>query len=158
MPGRAPVVRFALAALAILLMASCSGPASASPSAASPPPSASSGGSGGTSIDVTLKEFSIAVSQEASAGEVSFQVKNEGTMTHEFDIYQSSLPLDGLPINSSQMVDEGSAMVKIIEVSAPIPAGTSLTVVATLAPGTYYLVCNQAGHYKLGMRLAYVVT
>lgn len=78
-------------------------------------------------------------------------------MVHEFDIYKSSLPLDGLPTNSSQQVDEGSPMVEVIEASVPIPPGTSVTIVATLAPGHYYLVCNQPGHYKLGMRLEYVV-
>lgn len=157
MPGTQARVRFGLTASAVLLTAACSGAAPASPSMAGTASPSDVGGSGATTVDVTLKEFTITVSRQASAGEVTFQVANQGTMTHEFDIYQSSLPLDGLPMNSSQAVDEGSAMIKIIEVSAPIPAAATATIVARLAPGTYYLVCNQAGHYKLGMRLKYDV-
>ena len=38
-----------------------------------------------------------------------------------------------------------------------MPAGTSQTMDVTLTHGTYYFVCNQAGHCQLGMRLEYVV-
>jgi uncharacterized cupredoxin-like copper-binding protein len=157
---RASAVRFALTVSAVLLTASCSAP-SASPSVSPRLNTASSraspGRSGGATVEVTLKDFSITVPEPSSAGAISFHVANQGTMVHEFDIYKSSLPLDGLPTNSSQQVDDGSPMVEVIEASVPIPPGTSVTIVATLASGHYYFVCNQPGHYKLGMRLEYVV-
>jgi uncharacterized cupredoxin-like copper-binding protein len=164
-PTRARGVRLALTASALLLVTSCSAAASsASPSvspradtaSASASPSAAASGPG-SNVDVVLKDFSITTSQHAVAGLVSFNVTNKGTMIHEFDIYQSSLPLDSLPLNSSLMVDESNPKVKTIEASLNIPAGTSQTITVTLSAGHYYLVCNQPGHYKLGMRLEYIV-
>ena len=108
-------------------------------------------------MDVTLKEFAITVSGTAPAGAITFRVKNSGTMMHEFDIYKSSLALDKLPVNASQQVDEGSPNVETIEASEPIPAGSTSEITATLKAGDYYLVCNQPGHYALGMRLDFVV-
>jgi len=142
-------------ASALLLIAGCSAGASVSPSA-SAPVTASPAASGAT-VAVTLKEFSITASGQASAGAVAFRVTNAGTMIHEFDIYKSSLPIDKLPLDSSQQVDEGSPQVETIEASEPIAAGTTVNIVATLKAGHYYLVCNQPGHYALGMRLDFVV-
>ena len=148
-------VRLALVTLSALLLAACSAASTASPST-STPVTASPAGSGAP-VAVTLKEFSITVSGQASPGNVSFQVTNKGTMIHEFDIYKSQLPLDKLPINGSQQVDEGNPAVDTIEASEPIAAGATVNIVARLAAGHYYIVCNQPGHYSLGMRLDLVV-
>ncbi len=148
-----------LAALA-LLTASCAA-AGGSPSGSPPQAAASHSNlppaSPGAPVGVILKEFSIVVQQQAAAGAVTFHVENHGTMDHELDIFHSTLPIDGLPVNSAQKVDESSAAVKIIEASVTIHAGESADIPVTLPPGSYYLVCNQPGHYTLGMRLEYVV-
>ncbi len=152
--------RIAQLATVALLTVSCSsagGSTSASQSQAAASHSSLPPASSGAPIGVILKDFSIAVQQQAAAGAVTFHVDNQGTMVHEFDIYQSTLPLGGLPVNGAQKVDEGSAAVKVIEASASIPAGASADIAVTLSAGRYYLVCNQPGHYKLGMRLEYVV-
>jgi uncharacterized cupredoxin-like copper-binding protein len=145
--------RLALGLLALILVA-CTPAASATQSVTGV---ATSSALAGATVDVTLKEFAITVSGPASHGAITFRVKNSGTMMHEFDIYKSSLALDKLPVNSSQQVDEGSPDVETIEASEPIPAGSTAEITATLKAGHYYLVCNQPGHYALGMRLDYIV-
>jgi uncharacterized cupredoxin-like copper-binding protein len=153
-PSRARVLRLGV----VLLAAACSsgGGASLTPtSVASTPLSASPAG---RPVEVTLKDFSITVQPQGVTGPLSFHVTNQGTMIHEFDIFQSALPLDGLPIDkSTSKVDEGSGSLRVIEASASINAGESPTIEVTLPPGRYYFVCNQPGHYQLGMRVEYVV-
>jgi uncharacterized cupredoxin-like copper-binding protein len=110
-------------------------------------------------VGVTLKEYSIQVQPEqAPPGHISFKVENQGTITHEFDVYQSSLRLDGLPINKSTLqVDENSPQVHSVVLSISIVAGNSTAVDASMPPGRYYFICNQPSHYNRGMRLAYTV-
>ena len=149
---RALSSRLALGACTLLLV-SC---AATSVSQTTTSAATSSAGSAAT-INVTLKEFAITVSGAASPGPITFHVTNAGTMIHEFDIYKSSLAIDKLPVNASQQVDEGSPDVETIEASLPIPTGSTADITATLKAGDYYLVCNQPGHFQMGMRLDFVV-
>ena len=143
----------------VLLAAACSsgGAASLTPtSTASTAPSASPAG---PRVEITLKDFSIATQPQAgNAGPVSFHVSNQGTVVHEFDIYQTALPIDGLPVDkSTNKVDEVSGSVRTIEASISYDPGHTATVEVTLPAGRYYFVCNQPGHYQLGMRIEYIV-
>ncbi len=104
----------------------------------------------------------------AVAGDVTFTVKNLGTIEHEMVVLKTDTPFDKLPIADSgdppvpvnsgaDKVDEAD---NVAETGEPdLQPGDTRTFTATgLAPGNYVLVCNIAKHYGLGIRAAFTVT
>jgi len=130
---RSPAARLAaLLALAIVL-AACG---SSSSSASSNPSSAPAGGSStpavsGTSVDVTLKDFSITVAAgtKFKAGTYTFVVTNQGPSSHNLTINGPGVSNQGTPTFG--------------------PGTKNLTV--KLSNGTYDLYCSVPGHKALGM-------
>jgi len=94
-----------------------------------------------------------------SAGDVTFSVKNTGTIEHEVVVLKTDTAFDQLPVGTSEAdkVDESSS---VGETGDPgLQAGESRSFTITgLAPGKYVLVCNIAKHYGLGMRAAFTVS
>ena len=91
------------------------------------------------SIPVTLSEWKVKLGRDTvPAGKISFQVKNEGTMTHGFFVRGNG-------------VQQGSP---------DIPVGQSGTLTLTLKPGSYTVYCPLAdlSHRKAGMLTTLVVT
>ena len=107
-------------------------------------------------LTVDMKEYTITLSPASvKAGVVKIGIRNLGTMVHDFDLYKTDLPFDKLP------VDGGSAMVKIdglVKQMRNISPNRVTTLDAQLAAGSYVIICNVAGHYQLGMRVALTVT
>ena len=107
-------------------------------------------------VTVDMKEYTITLSPATvKAGVVKIGIRNLGTMVHDFDLYKTDLPFDKLP------VDGGSAMVKIdglVKQMRNISPNRVTTLDASLAAGSYVIICNVAGHYQLGMRAALTVT
>jgi len=103
-------------------------------------------------VIVDMKEYAITLSvASVKAGTVKFGIRNNATMVHDFDVYKTDLPFDKLPI------DGGSAKVKmdgLVKQMINIAANRSTTLSADLAAGNYVIICNVAGHYQLGMRVA----
>jgi uncharacterized cupredoxin-like copper-binding protein len=104
----------------------------------------------------------------ALAGDVTFNVKNLGTVDHELIVLKTDTPFDKLPIvdggdppapvaTGADKVDEGT---KAGETGDPNlkPGGSRTFTIKGLAPGKYVLVCNLAKHYGLGMRAAFTVS
>lgn len=109
----------------------------------------------------------VAFQSSAQAGDVTFTVKNVGTIDHELIVLKSNTPFDKLPI-----VDGGDppAPVKVgadkVDEAANIgetgdpnlkPGDTRVFVVKKMVPGKYVLVCNIARHYGLGMTVPFTV-
>ncbi len=132
--------------------------------------------SAGAPIDVALVDtkgldgpMSIAsFATTAPAGDVTFVVKNLGTIEHEMVVVKTDTPFDKIPIADSgdppvpvtsgaDKIDEAD---NVAETGDPNlqPGDTRTFVAAGLAPGHYVLVCNIAKHYGLGMRAAFTVT
>jgi len=91
------------------------------------------------SIPVTLSEWKVKLGRDTvPAGKITFQVKNEGTMTHGFFVRGNG-------------VQQGSP---------DIPVGQSGTLTLTLKPGSYTVYCPLAdlSHRKAGMLTTLVVT
>ena len=91
------------------------------------------------SIPVTLSEWKVKLGRDTvPAGKITFQVKNEGTMTHGFFV-------------RGYGVQQGSP---------DIPAGQSGSLSVTLKPGSYTVYCPLAdlSHRKAGMLTTLVVT
>jgi uncharacterized cupredoxin-like copper-binding protein len=95
------------------------------------------------------------------AGNVTFTVKNLGTVDHELIVLKTNLPFDKLPIvdsgdppapvkSGADKVDEAA---NIGETGDPNlkPGDTRIFVIKNMVPGKYVLVCNIARHYGLGM-------
>jgi uncharacterized cupredoxin-like copper-binding protein len=128
----------------------------------------SSSQASGTIIPVIEKEWSIQAAPIAPAGDVTFVVTNEGTMPHEMLVIRTNLGPGQIPLTDAgdppAPVDSGAD--KISEEGSvgetggdPLEPGETRTfTISNLAPGTYQLVCNIAGHYKLGMSTRFTVS
>ena len=102
------------------------------------------------------------------AGDVTFVVKNTGTIEHEMVVLKTSTPFDKLPITEAgdppAPVASGANKVSetnnIGETGDPNlkPGVTRKFTIKNLAAGSYALVCNIAQHYGKGMRGAFTVT
>lgn len=132
-----------LAALAMLLVAACSGTTSTAP---------------GTPVHVTLHDFRIATATTSvAAGPLAFDVWNAAPATHEFVIVRTDLPADRLPIAADGLSVDEDQLDAVGEVSE-VDTGTTAQLPLSLPPGHYVFFCNLEGHYLGGMRGSLVVT
>ena len=90
-----------------------------------------------------------------SAGAVTLEVHNEGTIDHEVVIIKTDLDEAALP-TSGTTVDENAAGDVVGEVEE-FDAGTVESVTVNVEAGHYVLICNIAGHYEQGMYATLVV-
>jgi len=111
-----------------------------------------------TQVTVREKDFRILVAPaRIAAGRVQLVVRNAGPADHELIVvraHRADLPLrtDGLTVNEDALEP---ATVATLEPAGP---GAVRRVNVTLAPGSYELFCNMAGHFMGGMRAFLVVT
>jgi len=130
----------AIATFSILLLAACGG----------------AGANNGATINATLTDSKIVLDQtNASSGKITFQVKNTGTMVHELVILKTDLPADKIqadPDEPGKMSEDGSQ-----GESGDLNVGETKAFTLDLEPGNYVLMCNQTGHYLLGMHIPFVV-
>ena len=165
---------FAKAAILALLAAACSSSKSASTTTTSTSAAAVTTIHPGTvqvvlgdTVGLNGPETLVASSAQVAAGNVTFTVKNTGTIDHEMIVLKTDTPFDKLPIvdsgdppapvsSGADKVDEAA---KVGETGDPnLKAGETRTfTISNLAPGKYVLVCNIARHYALGMRSAFTV-
>jgi uncharacterized cupredoxin-like copper-binding protein len=102
------------------------------------------------------------------AGDVTFVVKNAGTIVHEAVVLKTDVPFDKLPItyggDPPVPVKSGANKVSedanVGETGDPDlePGGTRTFTIKHMAAGNYVVVCNIAGHYGKGMRAPLTVT
>jgi uncharacterized cupredoxin-like copper-binding protein len=132
--------------------------------------------SGGSTVEVVLGDtkgvdgpMTLAVTPTSTkAGDVTFNVKNSGTIEHEMIVLKTDNPFDKLPVvdagdppvsvaTGADKVDEAD---NVGETGEPnLAAGvTRAFTVKGLDAGSYVLMCNIAKHYGLGMRAAFTVS
>jgi uncharacterized cupredoxin-like copper-binding protein len=90
----------------------------------------------GEPVAVSLMEFMISMPATLPAGPVTFEVTNDGTITHSFEIESADL-------------EE--------ELETPLEPGDTGTLTVDLAPGTYEVYCPIGNHAEQGMRLEVTV-
>jgi uncharacterized cupredoxin-like copper-binding protein len=109
-------------------------------------------------VVVTMQDDSITLSNDSpAAGELTFEGTNEGTMTHEFEIFlvPEGVDANALPVeNNAALADE---MLEVIDEVEDIAPGTSATLQVNLEAGSYAVLCNLPGHYANGMHAAFTV-
>jgi uncharacterized cupredoxin-like copper-binding protein len=117
---------------------------------------ACSSGSGG--VDATVKDFDISLDEtDVPAGEVTFDIHNDGPSTHEFVVVKTDADPAGLPLNEAgDEVDE--EQLDAVGEQEDIEAGSDTTLSLNLEPGSYVVICNITGHYEQGMHAAFTVS
>ncbi len=126
--------------LLTMALAACSGTARGSAPA---PPIPAAGGQaavgasgGGTIVNVAASNFAFSLdTTRASAGAVTFVVRNDSPAEHDFAI-------------RGQGVDRKTPMLK---------RGETASLTVELRPGTYTYVCTVGGHERLGMHGTFTV-
>jgi uncharacterized cupredoxin-like copper-binding protein len=111
-----------------------------------------------TTVKVTLIEFKVTAKPKSiKAGKVTFMAKNNGGIDHEFVVVRLSAPGAALPLLPDGSVN--TAAVAATDVIGSIPAfkphKTKKLVVASLAPGTYELLCNVVTQQSGGTALVH---
>jgi uncharacterized cupredoxin-like copper-binding protein len=104
------------------------------------------------------------------AGDVTFVVKNTGTIEHEMIVLKldSGQTWDKVPVVDSgdppssvatgaDKVDEANSVGETGDPNLQ-PGDTRTFTVSNMAAGQYALVCNIAQHYGMGMRASFTVT
>ncbi len=103
-----------------------------------------------TTVPVTLgspQEFSLGLgSSTIPAGKVSFDVKNAGSMVHEFVVLKTTTPGADLKVTNGKADETGN-----IGETGDMKAGATKTLTLNLKPGHYVVLCNLPGHYQGGM-------
>jgi uncharacterized cupredoxin-like copper-binding protein len=130
----------ALVALALLVVA-CAGPAEGAPA--------------GSQVVVEMTDYKLTVNvPSVKAGKIQIGVRNLANMQHSFEVLKTDLPQDKIPTDlaSAKAKEDG----KVGEIPS-IAAGKSASVTLDLTPGKYVFICNVAGHYQLGMHIAFTV-
>jgi len=109
-------------------------------------------------VNSTVKDFAIALDPTSeAAGEIKFEITNEGPSEHEFVVLQTDLAPDALPVDGDSVSEETEGVVNAGEVE-DIASGTTESLALTLDPGNYVVICNLPGHYAQGMRTGFTVT
>lgn len=118
----------AVGLVAGLILSACSSSKGGGDTGSTP---AASPSAGGTAVQVTEKEFSIALAQQNfTAGRYTFQVHNSGQASH-------NLTVDGPGVED--------------QATSTLDPGGSGQVTVTLQTGTYKLYCSVDGHKDQGM-------
>jgi uncharacterized cupredoxin-like copper-binding protein len=120
--------------------------------------------SNGTNGPMSLVPFV----DSAPAGDVTFRVKNLGTIEHEMIVLKTDTPFDQLPVadggdppapvtTGADKVDEGASVGETGDPNLQ-PGETRTFTITGMTAGKYVLVCNLAGHYQMGMRAPFTVS
>jgi len=105
-------------------------------------------------LAVTMKDYKVELSVDTvKAGIVKIGVRNAGGMEHSFELLKTDLPFDKLPTTGDAKARE-DGLVKQVK---SLGVGKVSVITADLAAGSYVVICNVAGHYQLGMRVALAV-
>ena len=99
-----------------------------------------------------LSDFKIVTDHPTVvAGHIVFGIRNKAAMAHEVKVLKTDVDADKLPIDgASAKASEAGKVGELLNIGA----GASRKLVLDLTPGRYVIVCNIAGHYQLGMRVA----
>lgn len=110
-----------------------------------------------STVAVTLgspQAFSLVPSPtSAKAGKVTFNVDNQGSMTHELVVMKTDTKAADLPTKDGEAVESN-----VIGETGDMAAGTKKTLTVTLQKGHYVLLCNLPGHYAGGMYKDFTVS
>lgn len=107
-----------------------------------------------TTAAISLNEWAITAAgggalSTVEAGEVLFEVHNDGEVSHELVIIKTDTDPATFPASGGKVDEEGVG--ELIGEVEEFAAGETETATFGLQPGTYALICNIAGHFEQGM-------
>lgn len=113
-----------------------------------------------TTVGVSLNEWTITADgggalSTVQAGEVLFEVHNDGGVPHELVIIKTDTDPATFPASGGKVDEDGVG--ELIGEVEEFAAGETDTGTFGLQPGTYALICNIAGHYEQGMYAQLIV-
>lgn len=104
---------------------------------------------GAAAVSVTLADDALDLGRtRVPPGSVAFEIHNEGTLVHEFEVFAGADERSAPAVANSVADTTGLELVDEVE---DILVASSASLVVDLAPGTYLLVCNLPDHYGNGM-------
>jgi uncharacterized cupredoxin-like copper-binding protein len=123
-------------------------PAAAAPAAAATKPAVAANGK----VGISLSEFKIAPTvSQAPSGKVTFNVRNAGTVPHEFVVLRTDKSAGSL-LQGARASESGN-----VGETGDLQPGASKTLALSLKPGHYALICNLPGHYRAGQHTDFTV-
>ncbi len=112
--------------------------------------SAAPAGAADSKVSAKLGEYFIKPdASSVDAGNIEFDVTNDGSIEHEFVVIKTDTPAADLPLADDGNVDEEAAGEVPGEIGSVQPGATE-TVTLSLDAAKYVLICNLPGHYKAG--------
>jgi uncharacterized cupredoxin-like copper-binding protein len=152
-------IRTLLGAASVLLLATaCSNTSAARPAKDSPAATTNTG----TAVSVGLDQWAVKpTTTTLSAGPVTFNVSNEGTIPHEFVVLKTNTKASKIPIatfeGQADRINEDTSGTNVGETGDLNPA-ESKSVTIDLQPGHYVFLCNLPAHYQSGMHVDVTVS
>lgn len=105
-----------------------------------------------------VTEWSVELETDTiPAGEITFEVANEGSIGHEFLVLRTDVPNGSIPLEGDAFSEEENSL-SVVDEIPEFPAGTTEELTVELEPGAYQIVCNLPGHYAAGMHTSLAVT
>jgi len=81
---------------------------------------------------------------------------NTGTIGHEFLVVKTDIAPGDIPLDGDHFPEDAEGITVIDEIGE-FPVGETQSLVLTLEPGAYQLVCNLPAHYAEGMYTGFIV-
>jgi uncharacterized cupredoxin-like copper-binding protein len=109
-------------------------------------------------VKATLSNDTIKLDTDSvKAGTVTFEATNasDTKQIHELVVLKTDMSADKLPVKNGAVPEKQFRKMGEVEDMAP---GKSKHLTLKLTPGNYVLICNQPGHYAMGMHVPFVVT
>jgi len=157
----------AVLALTVLAVAGCGSSSSTSSTSAGGGGVTVPASSSGTTVNVVVGDTKgldgpmtlTATPDSVPAGDVTFTVKNTGTIDHEVVVLKTDTAFDQLPVGTpdADKVDESGNVGETGEPDVK-PGETRSFTINAMTAAKYVLVCNIAKHYAMGMRAPLAVT
>jgi uncharacterized cupredoxin-like copper-binding protein len=86
------------------------------------------------------------------SGNVILVDTNRGRIPHELVTFKTASAAAALPLRKDGSLDEESPAIEdVMDSGSSLAPGETRVLGANLDPGTYVIVCNLPGHYRLGM-------
>ena len=105
---------------------------------------------GAARVHVELDEWSVAPDEtSAPAGPITFVAENRGSMRHNLVVIKTHLVPEALPVSAANVDEEEAG--RVVGVIKKFPPLLERSATFDLPAGKYVLICNVAGHYRLGM-------
>src|SRR5262245_57718644 len=106
-------------------------------------------GGGDADVEVSLRDDGVTLDPDAAAaGSITFSVTNDGTETHEIEVFRGDVDPSTLPVEDNVASTDGLELVDEIEDITP---GSSADLTVDLDAGAYVVMCNLPGHFARGM-------